>query len=164
MQLRRRTDHVETWSPPYVLRMVARMLEIRPCRSPDEELRSLEIWNAAFPRDALGAPEVAGLKAQVAAWADSLAWLDGEAVGSLFTIVRHQRPDVAVAFTVVAEHARRRGVGSALYRSASEWARSQGLEKLEAVAEDGTEGIAFAQRRGFVEIERNRRVVLDLAT
>jgi GNAT superfamily N-acetyltransferase len=139
------------------------MLEIRPCRSPDEELRSLEIWNAVFPRDAIGQPELESLKAQVAAWSDTLALLDGEPVGSLVLLVRHQRPDIGVAFLVVGERARRRGVGTALYRAASDWSRARGFERLEALAEDGTEGIEFARRRGFVEIERNRRVVLELA-
>lgn len=132
-------------------------------RDEDDERRSLAIWNAVFGRDAIGIPELRAFQRQLRAWSDALAWLEGEPVGSLFTAIRPSRPRVAVAFLAVCEHARRRGAGSALYREASRWTREQGVDQLEAVAEDGTDGMTFALRRGFVEKERNRRAVLALA-
>ena len=144
--------------------MVATPVEIRPCGDADE-LRSLEIYNAVWPRDAVGVAEVRSFKEQVTAWSDALAWLDGEAVGSAFTAIQPARPNIAFVLLTVAAHARRRGVGSALYRSASAWAAGQGLDRLEAiVAEEDDDSLGFAERRGFVEHERNRRVVLDLTT
>jgi GNAT superfamily N-acetyltransferase len=143
--------------------MVAGTVEIRPCRDEADELRSLAIWNAVCPRDAIGLRELRGFQKQVLAWSDVLAWRDGEAVGSLVTTIRRQRPEIAVAFLTVKPEARGRGVGSALYESASSWARSRGVDSLEAIVEDGDErSLAFARSRGFVENERNRRVVLRL--
>ena len=143
--------------------MVAAMVEIRPCRDETDELRSLEIFNAVWPLDAVGVDEVRSFKEQVLAWSDELAWVAGEAVGSAFTAVRRERPDLALVLLTVAVGARRRGVGSALYRSASAWAAGRGLPRMETIVEEEDEdSLAFAERRGFVEHERNRRVVLDL--
>jgi GNAT superfamily N-acetyltransferase len=144
--------------------MVAGTVEIRPCRDEADELRSLAIWNEVCPRDAIGLRELRGFQKQVLAWADFLAWREGEAVGSLVATIRRERPEVAVAFLTVLEGARGQGVGSALYVTASSWARSRGVDGLEAIVEDGDErSLEFARKRGFVENERNRRVVLDLA-
>src|SRR5688500_3720324 len=144
--------------------MVAGTTDIRPCRGKEDELRSLDIWNAVCPRDAMGRREIRGFQKQVLAWTDSLAWQEGDAVGSLVTTIRRERPAVAVAFLTVLEHARGRGVGSALYGAAADWARERGIDRLEAIVDDGDDSSqAFARKRGFVEIERTRRVVLALA-
>ena len=72
---------------------------------------------------------------------------------------RGPRPHVV---TVLAEH-RRRGVGTALYRSLSAWTREHGIDEIEVPAlDDDPESIAFATRRGFVEERRELGVVLEL--
>ena len=66
--------------------------------------------------------------------------------------------------TVLAEK-RRLGAGTALYRVVSQWAGDRSLEMLWAPAEeDDAESLAFARHRKFVEVERNPRMVLDLAS
>jgi GNAT superfamily N-acetyltransferase len=84
--------------------------------------------------------------------------------GSVAVALMPQRPDTGyVLLTVLPEH-RRRGLGRALYAAASDWLRERDIQRIEArVSEDDEESIAFAERRGFDEIERNRRMVLDLA-
>jgi GNAT superfamily N-acetyltransferase len=143
---------------------MAARVEIRPCLDDADEHQSLEIYNAVWPRDAVGIEEVRSFKQQATAWSDELASLDDDVVASAFTAIRPDRPDLPVVFLTVAAHSRRRGVGTALYRSASAWAVARGLDRLEAIVEeDDDESLSFAHRRGFVEHERNRRVVLDLA-
>jgi GNAT superfamily N-acetyltransferase len=75
-----------------------------------------------------------------------------------------RRPDVGyVLLTVLPEH-RRHGVGSALYREASAWLAERGVHQIDApVPEDDEASIGFAERRGFQEMERNGRMILDLA-
>lgn len=57
--------------------------------------------------------------------------------------------------------ARRRGVGSALYESLLEHARSQRWESVLAPAVED-EGRAWLERRGFEVVDRQERVVLEL--
>ena len=143
--------------------MVAGMVAIRPCRDEADELRSLEIYNGVYPRDAIGLRELRSFKQQVTAWSDVVAWDGDQPVGSAFTALRPERPAVPVSFLAVSPGARGRGVGSQLYRHASSWARSQGVEQMEAIVEEGDDAsLGFASRRGFVENERNRRVALEL--
>jgi GNAT superfamily N-acetyltransferase len=74
-----------------------------------------------------------------------------------------QRPNFGfVLLTVLPEH-RRRGLGNALYLEASAWLAERDVHQIDGrVSEDDEESIAFAKRRGFEEVERNRRMVLDL--
>jgi mycothiol synthase len=143
---------------------VAALVEIRRCRNEADELRSIEIYNAVWPHDAVGVAEVRSYKQQVRAWSDQLAWLGGAAVGSASAAIREERPDLAVLLLTVLAGARRVGAGSALYRAASQWVGEQGIDRLETIIEeDDPESLAFAERRGFVENERNGRLVLELA-
>ena len=144
--------------------MAAGVVEIRPCRNEADELRSIEIYNAVWPHEAVGVNEVRSYKQQVSAWSDQLAWLGGAAVGSAFAAIRAERPDVAVLLVTVMAGARLGGAGSALYLAASQWASEQGIDRLETIVEEeDPESLAFAERRGFVENERNGRLVLELA-
>jgi ribosomal protein S18 acetylase RimI-like enzyme len=69
--------------------------------------------------------------------------------------------DASLDVGVVPE-ARRRGVGSALYDTLLEHARSQRWESLLASAVDD-EGRAWLERREFEVVDRQERVVLELA-
>ncbi len=64
--------------------------------------------------------------------------------------------------SVLAED-RRRGFGSALARAVSEQARSLGKEGLTVEArEDTPEASEYLEKRGFVEVERQKALALEL--
>jgi GNAT superfamily N-acetyltransferase len=93
-----------------------------------------------------------------------LASREGRDVGTAIGVGGWHSPE-GVARTeirVVAE-ARRGGVGSALLAELSGWARPLGYHELTApVKEDDPASLAWAERRGFVEVGRNSLLVLDL--
>ncbi len=136
------------------------MLEIRPCADDADLELSLTIYNAVFPSEAVTMDEVHSFISQTLDYGDFLGPGGSVAVG-----VMPQRPDVAfVMLGVLPEH-RRRGVGTALYREVSAWLAERDVHRMGTpVAEDDKESIAFAKRRGFQEVERNRRMILDLTT
>lgn len=139
------------------------MVEIRLCATKADDELSVAIYNQVWPWDAIGLPESQSYKAGCIAWVDLLAYVDGEPAGSSFTSVQHDLPTTGFVLAAVLPDHRRRGAGTALYRGASDWAREQKLEALDAICpEDDPESIAFAERRGFVEVERNGVLALDL--
>ena len=139
------------------------MIEIRPCETTADDEVSLAIWNEVWPWDAIGLPEANAHKAGSIAWLELIAYIDGEAGGSLFASIEHDLPTKGFVLAAVRPSHRRRGAGAALYRAVSNWAREHNLEALDAICpEDDPESIAFAERRGFVEVERNGVLALDL--
>jgi GNAT superfamily N-acetyltransferase len=75
----------------------------------------------------------------------------------------HSPEGVARAEVRVVGDARGRGVGSALLAELSVWARGLGYgELMGGVKEVDAESLAWAGRRGFVEVGRNSMLVLDL--
>jgi len=134
------------------------VLEIRPCADEADEAATLAIYNAVWPHSAVTMDEVRSFKSQTLAYGDFLG-----PGGSVAVAVMPSRPEVGfVLLTVLPEH-RKRGLGNALYAQASAWLAKRDVHRIDARArEDDEESIAFATRRGFEEIERNRRMVLDL--
>jgi mycothiol synthase len=129
----------------------------------DEEL-SLELFNAVWPQHAVTMAEVDSFKRGTLGHADYVAALDGEPAGSGFIAILPQRPTVGSALLTVLAHKRGRGVGSTLYREVSRWCSAHGVETIEAPVEaDDEESLGYAQRRGFIEIERYSKRVLELA-
>jgi mycothiol synthase len=97
---------------------------------------------------------------------DWLALLDGEPVGAATCALMSGMEQDAAAFAVncVLPEARRQGVGTAIYKHVSMHARSLGKSELALFGfEDDLDGVAFAERRGFVVVSRIRglRLVLD---
>ena len=75
----------------------------------------------------------------------------------------HSPEGVARAEVRVVGDARGRGLGSALLAELSTWARGLGYgELMGGVKEADAESLAWAGRRGFVEVGRNSMLVLDL--
>jgi GNAT superfamily N-acetyltransferase len=129
----------------------------------DEEL-SLAIHNDVWPRHAVSMDEVDSFKRSAHAYADHVAFIDGELVASAFVAILPQRPGVGSALITVLEPRRGRGAGTALYREISAWCAAQGIDTIEAPVEaDDVASLEYAGRRGFGEIERYGRMVLELA-
>ena len=139
------------------------MVEIRFCADETDEAASLEVWNRVYPWDAITMDEVLSWKQNMIATADYLAVLDGARVGSLAACRMPQKPDIGLMMLTVLPDYRGRGAGTALYRAGSEWLAAQGMTETEALApEDDAASIAWAERRGFGEVQRNGRMVLEL--
>jgi GNAT superfamily N-acetyltransferase len=129
----------------------------------EDEERSLAIYNEVWPRSAITFDEVESFKRSTLAYTDSLALVDGRTVGSAFIAIQPQRPDVGYGAVTVLEPDRRGGAGTALYRDISAWCAERGLDTIEARMEaDDAASFEFVRRRGFIEIERDTRMVLDL--
>jgi GNAT superfamily N-acetyltransferase len=138
-------------------------ISIRPTTTRAEEQASLAVYNAVWPLDAVTLDEVDSYKAAMRAHTDLVAWAGDEPVASGFGAIQPQRPDVAHAVVTVLPEHRRRGTGTALYRDLSQWAAEHGLSAIATlVYEDDAASLTFAERRGFVEVERNGRMILDL--
>jgi mycothiol synthase len=100
--------------------------------------------------------------------AEDMAWLvasdGGEDVGAGIGLVGwHSRPGTAIVEAWTLPKERGHGVGRALYGELVHWAVERGSIALQtAVAEEDAESLAWANRRGFREIGREGRLVLDL--
>jgi mycothiol synthase len=139
-------------------------VDIRPIREDAELALALGIHNVLHPHDALALADVKSFIAQTHDHEGYLAWSDGAAIGMARASLLHDRVQPVVDVLVAHEH-RRRGIGSALYDCASRWVRARGHETAEVWIEDrDAAGIDFATKRGFSEIGREVRVVLDLST
>lgn len=105
-------------------------------------------------------------RATLPSYADWLALDAGRAVGAGWCV---ELPDMkestaCLGGVSVLPEERRRGVGSALFAHVVGHARSLGKQDLETIAfEDDPDGVAFAERRGFVAIARNRSLRLELS-
>ena len=94
-----------------------------------------------------------------------LAIVDGEPAGFGIAGVFPEQEAEPFAFADlgVPPEFRRRGVGSALHVAVSEHVRSLDKSALQLeVPEEDTEAIGFFEKRGYVEIERQKAVELDL--
>jgi mycothiol synthase len=100
--------------------------------------------------------------------AEDTAWLlaerDGLPIGRAIVLVGWHRPrHIALTELSVLHDHRRGGAGTALLAAASHWARERrATELVGEVREDDPESLAWADRRGFREIGRNSRLVLEL--
>jgi mycothiol synthase len=76
----------------------------------------------------------------------------------------HEGPGVARMELGVVPEARGRGAGSALLASLGSWGAALGYHELVgSVQEADATSLAWTERRGFAEVGRNTRLVLDLA-
>ena len=100
--------------------------------------------------------------------AADMVWLlaerDGRVAGGGMALVGwHSPPELGLGRAFVLRHQRDAGVGTALLRALSAWAGKRGATELEGEIEElDAESVAWAARRGFREVGRNSRLVLDL--
>ena len=105
------------------------------------------------------------LRATMPRYRDWLALVDGEPVGVGACTLTPGMEESAAAFAVncVLPDARGRGVGTAIYKRVSAHARSLGKSELELFGlVDDPGGVAFAERHGFVVVNRTRGLSLLL--
>ena len=147
--------------------MSAPEVEVRPVESDADLELSVAIYNTVSPARAVSLTDVRSYREAVPEQQGFLAWLGGEAIGEGLAALepQHRHQDVARASVSVLPARRRRGVGSALYRAVSAWAAERGKNALEVwVQDDDPDGLAYAAPRGFVEVARDARLALDLAS
>ncbi len=135
-------------------------------RQAKDELVDLEAWarvrSTVMPREPLTADEVRrGMRRPERTYL--LGELDGEIVGAALGTARSDFAERGFVQVLVLPDARRRGLGSELYEAAGERARSLDPRSIGAhVSQNDPDSIAFAERRGFREIDRQFELALDL--
>jgi GNAT superfamily N-acetyltransferase len=133
--------------------------EIRPCADDDDKAASLAIYNEIWPLDAITIDEVRSFESRASAYADFLG-----SGGSAWVGLLPWRPGFGETFVTVLPEHRRQGLGTAFYERISEWLAQHDIDQIDTtVPEDEDASIAFAVKRGFHEVERNGRMILDLA-
>jgi GNAT superfamily N-acetyltransferase len=137
------------------------MIEVRPARSDDEARHYLQTHGRVFP----GTGTLEGFRHRETTWkaVHVVAFLEDEPAGSGWTGPR-QQSSLWCGFGAVQE-VRGRGVGTELYRAVSDVARSRELEGLFLeVLQSDPASLAWVQRRGFEEVERQEALALDLTS
>ena len=130
----------------------------------DELERLVAVHNAVLTRAPANGAEFVDWKRQ----ADDMLWLvavvDGRDVGAGVGLLGwHLPPRTGIVEAWTLPDARGQGVGTALYEELLSWSSERGCLAVQtAVAEDDERSMAWAARRGFSEIGRNSRLVLDL--
>ncbi len=100
--------------------------------------------------------------------AEDMVWFlaskGGDDAGAALAYVGwHSKPGTGHGEVFVLPELRGSGVGSALYERVAEWVQERGCITLEtSVAEDDPASLAWVDRRGFREVGRNSKMVLDL--
>lgn len=130
----------------------------------DELDRWIAVHNVVFPHDPQAPETMLDWKRQAEATAWFLARADGVDTGVAVAVIGwHAEAGVARTEAGVLPERRGRGIGTALLAAAARWAREAGMHSGDAaVDETDAASLAWAQRRGFVEVGRQSRLVLDL--
>ena len=125
------------------------------------------IVNAVTPDEPTSPDELRWADTTYPGGARFIAELDGRPAGATSAgriWVRPPEFDAWWATMLVLPDARRRGIGDALYTAVSGAAGAAGKIALHVPASEARpDGIAFLERRGFVEYERSKVVRLELA-
>ena len=139
------------------------MLEIRPIDADDAAFAlSVEIANEVAPDHALTLEERREIFAQLPRNRTYLAYVDGVPRGTSSGLFHPGSPHPNCR-NLVLRQARRVGIGSALYGAVSKWAAAEGATLMEVRADEADPaGIEFALRRGFREVSREIKAILDL--
>ena len=141
----------------------SRVAEIREIGE-DELAALVEIAKAAQPREFASVEGFVDWRNQ----AEEMVWLlaergDGPSGAAYGIRGWHTPPHRAIGAALVPQSHRRTGVGDALRGALERWAAGRGITELEGpVSEDDEESLAWTARRGYTEVGRNSRLVLDL--
>lgn len=141
------------------------MSEIRlhPCAGDDDLAVSVGIYNATWPLEAISIEEAHAFYGRMDESVETVAFLDGEPVGSAVAALVPELPDSVFTLITVLPESRRRGAGTALWGAVSSWARERGQDTLRTRArEDDPDGLDYALKHGFAEVGRETGLALDL--
>jgi len=123
---------------------------------------SVEIANEVAPDHALTLEERRQILAQLPLNRTFLACVNGVPRGTSSGLFHPGSPHPNCRILVLPE-ARRRGLGNALYGAISEWAAGEGATPMEVRADEADPaGIEFARHRGFEEVSREIKAILEL--
>jgi len=139
------------------------MIEVRPLRD-DEVDVYLAVRTRVHPENPMPREVVVDDRKRPD-HLDLLALVDGEPAGVASTSIFGGAPNGDLAYLTirVPPENRRRGVGTALHRSASEHARALGKERFYCVVRsDDVDSNAYYAARGYAEVGRMRDSVLEL--
>ena len=142
------------------------MVEIRAADTDAEVRACLDLIASLHPDHAMVLEEIREIEAAIPEQARFQALEEAVLVGTASIMVepRLRKRHGAYANLLVAREARGRGVGTALYRALSGWARDNELGELEGhVKEVDEESLRWTERRGFVETGRDSLLTLELA-
>lgn len=130
----------------------------------DELGKLVDIASAAQPREFASVDGFVDWRNQAAEMVWLLAERDGGTVGAAYGLTGwHTPPHRAIAAAFVAPPERGAGVGGALADALEAWAAAHSVTELDgAVSEDDDRSLAWTAARGYVEVGRNSRLVLDL--
>ena len=139
------------------------MIEIREIGA-DELERWLALATTVRPDRAGSVGDYLDWKRQAEDMAWFVASVDGQDAGCALAYVGwHSAPGTGTGEAFVLPEHRGAGVGFELYRELAGWVEERGCVTLETtVAEDDAASLAWADRRGFREIGRTSRLMLDL--
>jgi GNAT superfamily N-acetyltransferase len=120
------------------------------------------LHNSVVQDDAITAENVRSWMGSARAHLRLMAFEGGDPVAVGAAVLESPLPE-PLLLPLVPKENRRRGLGSALFDELVRWAADQGCNALLTHVElDDEEGIAFAEDRGFTEVRRELRVMLDL--
>ena len=117
------------------------------------------VMRAAYPREDAGAEGFADWKRQ----AEDMAWFLADGGAAYVLVGWHTPSGHAIGGVGVLPERRGEGLSDELLRTIEAWARERGSTQLEGgIAEDDAASTAWVEARGFEEVGRNSRMVLDL--
>ena len=131
----------------------------------EDELEELvDVAKAAMPREDASVSGFLDWRRQAGEMVWLLAERDGETVGAGFALTGwHTPPHRAIGAALVPPDHRGAGVGIAVLDALEGWAGDHSATELEgAVSENDERSLAWASGRGYTEVGRNSRLVLDL--
>ena len=138
-------------------------ISLRLCAGDEDLAVSVGIYNATWPHEAISLEEAHAFNERMDESVETVAFLNGEPVGSGVAAVFPSLPDRIFTLITVLPGSRRRGVGTALYGAVSSWASERGHDVLRTRArEDDPDGLDYALKHGFAEVERETGLALDL--